>query len=416
MCILCIAFAKSYQLLLFIRFRSLIDIDLFSALLFFGLVSLLILEQHCLLVGVCIALSAAASTDTIKRSNIESTKDKREAPLATASASEYGVPAITKRVSQQLYGGISTPPYSTYGPPQPIGTSQYDGLSRYNDLNAVHGLPNDGYNTFGNNLDVVADNAGYDGNYQSNLVPGPYRAPLGNGDFGNIYQSNRFGNSFGSVLGGVGSTSSFNGPPGPGNTYLPTASVNQNLPAYASGHKGLGHYTGSSSGLGNYAGASSNVYNSGFDSQRYNAPFTNSRPVALTSAALAAQTYAPKDTFRPSAFLGSTLLPSTPDYQYAQPSLQLTSLGVANQFDSPAKTYLPSNAYQSSILPSYVPSSSTFGSSPYTDQNANFGPTATYVPKSSIGYGLPFNSYRPNPAASFSHNQLNPTYATSYEK
>lgn len=387
--------------------------------------------QHCLLVGVCIALSAAAATDTIKRRNIESTKDKREAPpLATASASsEYGVPAITKRISQHLYGGISSPAYSTYGPPQTISASQYDGLSRYNDLNAVHGLPNDGYNTFGNNLDVVADNAGYDHqNYQNNqhlLAGSPYGTAFGNSDFGNGYQDGgRFGNSFGSVLGGIGSTSSLSGPPPPpppSHTYLPSGPSNQNLPIYASGSKGLGHYTGPGSGLGQYAGASSNVYNSGsFDSQRYNAPFTNSRPIALTSAALAAQTYAPnpKDTFRPSAFLGSTLLSSTPDYQYAQPSLSLTSLGVANQFNSPGKPYLPSNApYQShsSVPPSYGPSS-PFGS-PYTDeQNADFGPTTTYLPKSSVGYGVSsFNSFRPNSPTSFSHNQLAPTYATSYE-
>lgn len=384
-------------------------------------------EQHCLLVGVCIALSsAAATTDTTKRSNIESTKDKREAPLATASASEYGTPAITKRISQHLYGGISTPPYSTYGPPQTISTSQYDGLSRYNDLNAVHGLGNDnGYNTFGNNLDVAGDHAGYDtNNYQTNqqvLASGPYESQIGNVDFTNEYHGSRFGNSFGNVLGGIGSTSSFNAPPS-SNSYLPLAASNQHLPNYAAGSKGLGHYTGVSSGLGHYAAPSSNVYHSGsFDHQRYNAPFTNSRPVALTSAALAAQTYSSsnsKDTFRPSAFLGSTLLPSTPDYQYAQPALSLTSLGVVNQFQSPSKTYLPSSAYQShsSIPPTpYGGSSTTFGS-PYTEQNANFASAGTsYSPKSSVGYGAPFNPYRSNPTTSFSHNQLTPTYATSYE-
>lgn len=375
--------------------------------------------------SVAAAAAAAASTDTIKRSNIESTKDKREAPVATASASEYGVPAITKRISQQLYGGISTPPYSTYGPPQTISASQYDGLSRYNNLNAVHGLANDGYNTFGNNLEVVADNGGYDTSYQNNqnlLAPGAYATSIGNGDFGNGYHGNRFGSSFGSVLGGFGSTSSLNAPPPPpSNTYLPSATSNQNLPVYASGNKGLGHYAGSSSGLGNYASVNSNVYNPGsFDGHRFNAPFTNSRPIALTSAALAPQTYSSsnsKDTFRPSAFLGSTLLPSTPDYQYAaQPSLSLTSLGVANQFHAPAKNYLPSNAYQShsSIPPSYVSSGSAFGST-YAEQNANFAPTATYVPKSSVGYGVSYSSYRPNPTESFSHNQLNPSYATSYD-
>lgn len=369
----------------------------------------------------------AASTDTIKQNNIESAKDKREAPLAMASAAEYGVPAITKRISQHLYGGISTPPYSTYGPPQTISSSQYDGLSKYNDnLNSVHVLANDGYNTFGNNLDVVADHAGYDTNYQNNQNPlplGSYEASIGNVDFGNAYHGNRFGNSFGSVLGGVGSTSSLDAPPPPppSNTYLPSAATNQNVPAYAYGSKGLGHYTGISSGLGHYAGASSNVYNSGsFGSQRYNTPFTNSRPIALTSAALAVQTYSSnsKDTFRPSTFLGSTLLPSTPDYEYAQPSLSLTSLGVANQFNAPSKTYLPSNAYQShsSIPPSYVPSSiSTLGSS-YMDPNTDFTSTGPYSPKSGADYGVPFNSYRPNPTASFPHHtQLNPTYATSYE-
>lgn len=373
--------------------------------------------------GICIALSAASSTDTKKQSNIESTKDKREAPLVTASASEYGVPAITKRIAQHLYGGISTPPYSTYGPPQTISASQYDGLSRYNDLNSVHGLtPNDGYNIFGNNLDVVADNAGYDVNYQNNQhllsAGGPYGASFGNDDFGNGYHGNRFGNSFGSVLGGIGTTSSLNGPSSsPSNTYLPSGQ--SNLPVYASGNKGLGHYTSGSTGLGQYSGANTNFYNTGsYDSQRYNAPITNSRPIALTSASLATQNQLTnsRDTFRPSAFLGSTLLQSTPDYQYAQPSLSLTSLGVANQFNqSPEKTYLPSNAYQShsSVSPAYG-QSSTFGSS-YNEQNANFVPTATYLSKSSVGYGSPFNSYRPNPSASFAHNQLNPTYGASYE-
>lgn len=367
----------------------------------------------------------------MKRSNIESTKDKREAPPATASAAaEYGTPAITKRISQHLYGGISTPPYSTYGPPQTIGASQYGSLGRFNDLNAVHGLASsNGYNTFGNNLEVVPDHAGYDSNYHSNqqvFAASPYGA-IGNADFGNEFHGNRFGGSFGgsfgSVLGGIGSTSSLNGhPPPPSNTYLPAAAPNQHLPVYASGTKGLGHYAGASAGLGQHSSSHSNGYHqsASFDQQRYNAPFTNSRPIALTSAALAAQTYSSnsKDAFRPSAFLGSTLLPSTPDYQYAQPSLSLTSLGVANQYHSPLKTYLPSNVYQSHapVAPtSYAQPSSPFGAS-YTEQNVNFASTgSSYSPKTNAGYGVAYSSYRPNPTASFSHNHITPTYATPYD-
>lgn len=433
-----------------------LSISLFRS--FFSFLFIVLCQQrHGLLAGVCFVLSTTLGAtvpntiDPTKRDNLESAKDKRQTPLGSASsAGDYE--------NTRLYGGIPSPAYSTYGPPQAINRDEYDGLAtgRLNgNLNGVRGfgVGRDGFNTFDNHLDVLGDNAGFDNNYpnsQQLLGAGSFGVPIrgvfDQGDFGYQPHSARFGQTFGNVLGGVGSTNSFDASPLSfnGNAFAQQSNAfahaqqpngfahaqqpNQNQPIYAAGSKGLGHYAGVNPDIGSYGG--------NFEGLRYNAPITNSRPIALTSASLAPRNYPSnggKGGFRPSAFLGSTLLSSTPDYQYAQSggAASLTSLGAGNRFHVPDQPFLPSNEYQpshSSISPAFFSSStggssSSIGSSTFESSihglNGNFGPTAPYAQQSSAGFGLPFNGYRSSPSSlPFAHNQLNarPTFPTNYVK
>lgn len=124
------------------------------------------------------------------------------------------------------------------------------------------------------------------------------------------------GNVFGSSLNGG---SSFGYPNGFGNSFAnaPTsAALTANKPAFPTVTKGLGHYAS----LGSQSLSSLN-----------HQPMKNSKPIALQPAHLVRKPPpnfdTPQNSFRPSAFLGSSVLTSTPEFVNAP---TLTSLGTIN--------------------------------------------------------------------------------------
>lgn len=175
----------------------------------------------------------------------------------------------------------------------------------------------------------------------------------------------------------------------PSRTYLPASSPSNQQPAYAAGTKGLGHYGGSPSGVF----TSSPI---GLPAPRYNSQFTNSRPLALTSQQYSSSV---KEPFRPSAFLGSTILSSTPSYDYNSIDTSHSYIPPSNTYGTPPKTYLPpSSTYGVPSKPSstYLPASP---SATYLPSK----PSSTYLPSSpSSTYGAPAldDSYSP-PGSSY---------------
>ncbi|XP_055318237.1 uncharacterized protein LOC129576733 [Sitodiplosis mosellana] len=238
---------------------------------------------------------------------------------APAPAYEYsrfaGVIPLQGVDNNELGNGINQESYNANpGPPY------------YNNIYGVSGAY-----TEGNNYGGASSYGSFIKYGEGNQVRTNYGSYNGLGQSLNVYGGNQFGNNDGnfdqystiknSQFGNSGANFDQNSFVGnQANRYPSSASLRSNQPpSYAAGVKGLSHYSQPVSNLNTQ-------------------PLKNSRPVALQPAHLQRKPNSflqePKNpNFRPSFFLGSQVLTSTPEY--SQPTLN--SLGTTNQYIPPTQ-------------------------------------------------------------------------------